>query len=261
MGETIELYGVKRKGRPSILSFMASNDPLRLWRLAQIDNRLAEVRSRAANLDVGQRLAAEVKALEAKEAEVGGTFRDLTAESRDLELANGGIADKVKRIEAEMYGGKVVSTREVENLSKEIAAQKRQRDKNDDRLLAIMELLPAAEEAAKKWARALDQRKKMLAARQVEAKTERAGLEEEYKRLAAERPERAKALSPSLVARYDDIKVKHGGIGMVEVNLKDGTCSGCGTHLPERTIQGLKDDKVMACETCHRLLYYTEGAV
>ncbi|RYF45944.1 MAG: hypothetical protein EOO38_15085 [Cytophagaceae bacterium] len=32
-------------------------------------------------------------------------------------------------------------------------------------------------------------------------------------------------------------------------------------HLPERTIQGLKDDKPLACETCHRLLYYTEGVV
>ena len=240
---------------------MASNDSLRLWRVAQIDNRLADVRSRAAGLDVGQRLAAEVKALETKEAEAGGAFRGLTAESRDLELANGGIADKIKRVESEMYGGKAVSTREVENLNKEIAAQKRQRDKNDDRLLAIMELLPPAEESAKKWARALDQRRKMLAARQAEAKAERAALEAEYKRLAAERPERAKALSPSLIARYEDIKAKHGGIGMVEVSLKDGTCAGCGTHLPERTIQGLKDDKVMACETCHRLLYYTEGAV
>lgn len=240
---------------------MASNDVLRLWRLAQIDNRLADVRNRAASLDVGQRLAAEVKALEAKDAEVGGAFRDLSAESRDLELANGGIAEKVKRIEAELYGGKIVSTREVDNLNKEIAAQKRQRDKNDERLLELMELIPPAEEQAKKWSRALEQRRKMLAARQAEAKTERAALEEEYKRLAAERPERAKAVPPTLIARYDGIKAKHGGIGMVEVNVKDGTCSGCGTHLPERTIQNLKDDKAATCETCHRLLYYTEGAV
>lgn len=240
---------------------MAANDSMRLWRLAQIDNRLADVRSRAANLDVGQKLAAEVKALEAKEAEVGGAFRALTAEQNDLELANGGIADKIKRIEAELYGGKVVSSREVENLNKEIAAQKRQRDANDERLLALLDLVPPAEETAKKWTRALDQRRKMLAARQVEAKAERAKLEAEYKALAAERPERAKAVPPAALARYDGIRAKHGGIGMVEVNVKDGTCAGCGTHLPERTIQNLKDDKLVACETCHRLLYYTEGAV
>ncbi len=239
---------------------MPANDSMRLWRLAQIDNALTDVRQKAANLDVGGKLASEVKALEAKEAEVGGAYRALAAESKDLELANAGIAEKLKRIDADLYSGKS-SNREIENLNKEIAAQKRHRDENDDRLMALMELIPPAEETAKKWGRALDQRRKMLAARQTEAKAERAALEARYKELAAQRPEVAKIVPPSTLARYDSIRQKHGGIGMVEVNIKDATCTGCGTHLPERTIQGLKDDKVMHCETCHRLLYYTEGAV
>ena len=239
---------------------MAANDTLRLWRLAQIDNRLAEVRGRAANLDVGQKLAAEVKALEAKEAETGGAFRSLAAESKDLELANAGIAEKLKRIETDLYSGKA-SSREIENLNKEAAAQKRQRDQNDERLLLLMDEIPPVEETAKKWARALEQRRKMLVARQTEAKAERVQLETAYKALAQKRPEAAKIVPPTLLARYESIRAKHGGIGMVEVNVKDATCSGCGTHLPERTIQGLKDDKTMICETCHRLLYYTEGAV
>ena len=239
---------------------MVANDTMRLWRLAQIDNRLADARGRAAKLDVGQKLAAEVKALEAKEAEVGGAYRGLMGESKDLELANAGIAEKLKRIDAEMYGGKV-GAREIENLNRDAAAQKRLRDANDERLLAIMDLAPPAKEAAEKWGRARDQRRRMLAARQAEAKAERAALETEYKELAAKRPEAAKIVSPSLLARYDSIRQKHGGIGMVEVDLKYNTCTGCGTHLPERTIQGLKDEKALTCETCHRLLYYTEGAV
>jgi predicted nucleic acid-binding Zn-ribbon protein len=241
---------------------MASNEILRLWRLAQIDNRLADVRQRAANLDVGQKLTAEIKQIEAKVAEVGGAHHSLSGESTDLELANGGIADKIKRVEKELYGGKVVAAKEVENLTKEIAALKRQSEKNDERLMELMELIPPAAETAAKWTRALEQRKQMLAKRQVEAKAERAALETEYKELAVKRPELAKIVTPpSLLARYELIKTKHAGLGMVEVNTKDNTCSGCGTHLPERTIQGLKDDKPMTCETCHRLLYYTEGLV
>ena len=241
---------------------MAANDSLRLWRLAQIDNRLADVRSRAAGLDVGQRLAAEVKALETKEAEVGGAYRDLVAESRDLELANGGIVDKIKRIETELYGGKVVSTREVENLNKEIAAQKRQRDKNDDRPArdhgAPAERRGGREEvgpAPSSSGRGCSQ------ARQVEAKAERTGLEGEYRALAAERPERAEGA----VARPRRALRGHQGQAR---RHRDGRGRTQRRHLhrvrhpsPERTLQGLRDDKVMACETCHRLLYYTEGAV
>ena len=240
---------------------MASNDVLRLWRLAQLDHRLTDVRQRAANLDVGQKLAAEVKALEAKVAETGGEYHGLAGEAKDLELTNAGIADKLKRIDKELYGGKIVSSREVETLNKEIAAQKARRDANDERLLELMDLVPPAQDTAKKWDRALTQRKEMLAKRQGEARTERTALEEEYKGLAARRPELAKIVPPSLLARYESIKTKHAGVGMVEVNVRDHSCAGCGTHLPERTIQNLKDDKAMACETCHRLLYYTEGAV
>lgn len=239
---------------------MAGNDTTRLWRLAQIDNRLADVRKRAAGLDVGQKLAAEVKAIEAKEVEFGGAYRALAGEQSDLELANGSIAEKLKRIETDLFSGRA-SSREIENLNKETAAQRRIRDANDDRLMQIMEAIPVAEETAKKWSRALDQRRRMLAARQVEAKAEREALETEYRTLAAKRPDAIQGLSPSTLARYESIRQKHGGIGMVEVNRKDNTCTGCGTHLPERTIQGLRDDKVLACETCHRLLYYTEGAL
>lgn len=240
---------------------MASNESLRLWRLAQLDNRLAEVRARAANLDVGQKLAAEVKAVEAKAAEVNAAFHGMVGESKDLELANASIAEKIKRVDKELYGGTVVSPREIEKLNKEIAAQKKQSEKNDERLLELMESIPPAEETATKWARALEQRKKMLAARQAEARTEQAALQTEYKELGAKRPEIAKIVNPSLLARYESIRQRHGGIGMVQVDIKRNTCEGCGTHLPERTIQGLKDDKPLACETCHRLLYYTEGMV
>ena len=239
---------------------MASNDTMRLWRLAQIDHRLADVRGRAANMDVGQKLAAEVRALEAKEAEIGGAHRALAAESKDLELANASIAEKLKRIDADLYSGKT-SAREIENLNREAESQRRQRDGNDERLLSLMESIPPAEAEATKWSRALAQRRRMLAARQEEAKAERTSLEAIYKDLAPKRAEAAKIVPPTLLARYESIRAKHGGIGMVEVNPKDATCTGCGTHLPERTIQGLKDDKTMACETCHRLLYYTEGAV
>lgn len=240
---------------------MSSTDTMRLWRLAQLDNRLADVRSRAAGLDVGQKLAAEVKALEAKVAETDGAAHALRGESSDLELANGTIAEKIKRIDKELYGGKVVSSREIEGLQKEIAAQKKQSERNDERILELMESIPPAEETAAKWKRALDQRRQMLAKRQAEARVERTALETEYKDLATRRPELAKIVPPSLLTRYESIRQKHGGIGMVEVNIKDTSCTGCGTHLPERTIQGLKDGKALSCETCHRLLYYTEGAI
>ncbi|HEY0867916.1 MAG TPA: C4-type zinc ribbon domain-containing protein, partial [Fimbriimonas sp.] len=138
---------------------------------------------------------------------------------------------------------------------------KRQRSANDERIMELWDLVPPAQERAKQVQAKLDEAKHRLNERKKAALQERKNIEQEFNRLNALRPEAAKGISPTLLARYEDIKKKHGGIGMAQVNRQSVTCDGCGTHLPERTIAALKDDRVMTCETCHRLLYYTEGLV
>ena len=239
---------------------MAANDTLRLWRLAQIDNKLTEVRGRAATLDVGQKLAAEVKAVEAKHAEVDEDYHRLAGESKDLELTNAGIADKVRRIEAEMYSGKP-SSREIENLNKEIAAQKRNRDANDDRLMALMEILPPAEETAKKWSRALDgaAQDARRAAGRGEGRAGRPGGRVQGSGDEAAGGREDRAARPSRPLRLDPAEARRRRDGRGE---RQGPLLHRLRHPPPRAHDpGLKDDKALVCETCHRLLYYTEGMV
>jgi uncharacterized protein len=232
----------------------------RLWKLHEIDAAIVEIRTRAAALDPGRKAQAELQALEAKHAEVGGKARGLSQELQDLELGQQGIADKLKRIERDMYGGKVTSPREVEALEKEIASLKRQRDANDERILELWETLPPAKEAAERLERQIEAKKAEVAEARKRAIEEKKRLEEEFARLTKLRPEATGGISPNLLARYDAIRQKHGGLGMAEV-ARGVHCGGCGTLLPERTLAGLKDDKSMTCESCHRILYLREGIV
>jgi predicted nucleic acid-binding Zn-ribbon protein len=239
---------------------MASLELQRLWKLAQIDNRLVDVRNRAAALDPGRAIMAEIQALEKEDAEIGGNARALSAEQKDLELQQASLDDKLRRIDKEMYGGKIVNAREVETLEKEIAAIKRQKDRNDDRLLELLDLVPPAQAAAKKIEDRIANAKKRLAERRKTALADKAALEDEFKRLNAARPEAAKNVPPTLMPRYENAKQRGGGVGMVQVTSKF-TCGGCGTHIPERAVQALKDEKLVTCESCHRILYFTTGLV
>lgn len=239
---------------------MASPELQRLWKLAQIDNRILDIRTRAAALDPGRAIQAEIKALTEQEAEVGGHARSLHAEQKDLELLQSSLDDKLKRIDKEMYGGKIVNAREVENLEREIASIKRQKDKNDDRILELMDLLPPAQAAAKKIEVKLADANNRLAARRKQAIEEKTNLETEFKRLNALRPEALKNAPASLMPRYENSKQRGGGIGMVQMS-KGETCGGCGTHIPERAVQALREEKLVTCEACHRILYYTDGLV
>jgi predicted nucleic acid-binding Zn-ribbon protein len=235
-------------------------DLQRLWKLAQIDNRIHDIRSRASALDIGKSIQAEIAALEAEEAKVGGHARALHAEQKDLELQQASLDDKLKRLERDLYGGKVVNAREVENINREIESIKRQKDRNDDRLLELLELVPPAQKAAKRVDVKLLDAKKRLAERRTKALEEKSTLEADFKRLTTVRPDVAKNVSPPLMARYENAKQRAHGIGMVEITKKNA-CGGCGTMVPERTVQLLKEDKLATCESCHRILYYTEGLV
>ncbi len=239
---------------------MASDDLRRLWRLHLIDSALVEIQHRAASLDPGRKLMAEIKALDARLDEKGGQARGLAGELTDLELKQKSVEEKLKKVDREIYGGSVVNPREVENLEKEVAALKKQRAETDERILQLWELVPPAQAEADAIEAEIATKKKELSIHQKNALRIKGELESEYKERTAERPAAAKAVSPGLLARYDAIRKSHHGTGMGLIT-KGRTCSACGTLVAERTIQGVKDDRIVTCDECHRILYYTEGLI
>ncbi|RYG47849.1 hypothetical protein EON79_06230 [bacterium] len=236
---------------------MASTDLMRLWRLHQIDAGLIEVRQRAAQLNSGK--AQQEKLAQLEEAAEKHPYRVLHAEKTDLELANKTVEDKIKKFEGQLYGGTVVSSREVATLEKEIESLKRQRDRSDERLLSMMDELPPLEASYKATNDKLEEAKRAVASARKAAVAMRTELETRYKDLNAERPTTAKLIPPALLAKYEGVR-KARGTGMAMV-VNRQTCGGCGTALPERIREFAEAGKTVACETCQRILYYTEGLV
>ena len=159
-----------------------------------------------------------------------------------------------------MYGGSVVNPREVENLEKEILLLKRQRDANDEKILGLWDVIPPAKEAASKIEAKIVEKQKQVNERKKAAMAEKTFLETEFARLTKLRPDALRGIGPGLMNKYDSIRQRMGGVGMAEATRKN-TCGGCGTVLAERMVQSLKEEKVVTCESCHRILYYSEGVV
>lgn len=231
----------------------------KLWQLHQIDASLLEIQKRAAALDPGKAIMAQIKALEAEYADKGGRAKALHAEQTDLELQQKGMEDKVAKINKELYGGAVVSPREVEMMEKEIVSIKKRRGDLDERLLELMDLVPPAQVEAAALEKKIHAARVQLKDHQKKALDMKAQLEENYKRFSAARPKAAAEVEKVLLSKYESIRQRHGGVGMAEA--KTGSCGACGTRLPERTMTLLKDDKLTLCDNCHRILYYTEGLI
>ncbi len=232
----------------------------RLWQLNEIDVALVELRKRAAALDPGKHILNQIKALEEDFVVKGGRAKELSSEQTDLELKQKGIDEKLKKIDKDLFGGKIVNPREVEALEKEIEMLKRQRGSMDERLLELMELVPPAQAAADEVQKKIGAKKAELMDYQKRVVKEQERIKSEFARISAQRPEVAKSIDAGTLARYEAIRQKHGGVAMSKIT-KIRTCEMCGMNLPEKSIDAARQDRLVTCEACHRILYYTEGLV
>lgn len=240
---------------------MAAGDLLKLWKLHLIDSGLVEVRKRAAALDPGKRIMSEIKALEEELETTGGEYKRLHAEQTDLELQQKSIDDKIKRADREIYGGKIINPREIENLQREITSLKAKKDEHDFRLLELLDLMPPAKVVADQIQAKIDAKKKELGEHQKKVLLTKSQLEADFKTLNSQRGTALAQVPPALLPRYDAIRQNHDGTAMAQINMKTGTCGACGMKLPVKSIEHAKEDRVVTCEACHRILYYTEGLV
>ena len=238
---------------------MSSLELRKLWRLHQIDASLVEIRKRAAALDPGRALQAQMEILKAEHAEKLAQEKAVSGEMTDLELQQKTLSDKIKKFDKELFGGKVVNPREVETIEKEIESLKRRRSDLETEWLVASERIKPASDAVKEVDIRLSALRAQDKTHQSKAMDLKAQLESEFKRFTEARPAALKEVDPALLAKYDALRARLGGVAMSEA--KNSTCSACGNTLPTRTMTLLREDRVVSCEQCHRILYYTEGVL
>lgn len=225
-----------------------------LFKLHEVDAAMVDAKKRHDNMDPGREIAARMQAV-SKEHEAAKHEADrLVGELKDAELLQKSIQEKIAKFDKQLYGGTIISPREVENFQKEIGLLKVQRDGLDDRILELWELVPPAQAAEKELAVQVETLKAELDAHQKKVVEERAKLAALYKELAARRPALAAKVDANLLKIYEANRARHGGVGMAEID-PNNNCARCGMSVPRKTIDAVGRDVVMTCESCHRIFY------
>ena len=239
---------------------MASADLTRLYKLHLIDVGILEIRKKAVSLEAGKKLQAELDTFAKQVKDLEVRFHKAHAEQKDLELTNQQIDDKVKNIDKLLFSGSVTNPKEVEAYEAQKKSFGKQKDASEERLLTVWDEVAVAEKMFKAELAKLEAKTKTLDEWKAKAATFKAQLESKYKELSAKRPAAANGINPSLIAKYEAGKQQHHGIG-VAVVTKQQTCEECGTKVSDKSIESIKDDRIVNCEECHRILYWTGGIV
>jgi predicted nucleic acid-binding Zn-ribbon protein len=227
-----------------------------------IDTTLDQLRHRRVNLPERAELKdveAKRKALEAEYAEAVAVRDEVASRQANFEKDIAASEARVIEIDKRMYSGEVTASRDLEAMTKEIASiRSRVSTLEDHALEAMDEREPLDATVSELEAR--DAGYVELAARlRAAIAAAESEIDAELAREEAARAAAATSVPADLLAEYERLRTRLGGIGAAR--LEHGTCMGCRMKLPATELDRIKHqppDALVHCDQCGRILVHSD---
>ncbi len=235
-----------------------SNPVILLEKIQKIDLEIKEIGEKRAEYKRRlEGLFQEIKTLEEKVEGFSKELQGFEDSIKEIEERIRQNEEKIKRDEKRLDD--VKNEKEYNALIKEINSAKKSNRNNEQQLTSLLDKAEKKrsllEEREGELKRKRDEHKNLV--QEMEMKSvEWEKTVEEKKRL---RETIVKDVRPDLLRRYETIRTKRGGLGVVGVSNE--TCLGCYMHIPPQMYIQLKmgTEEIISCPHCHRLLYFEKG--
>lgn len=227
-------------------------------RLQDLDKSIRELTLEISALP--KHISEIAKKLEQHERKLEADRAALSANQKDRKRMEGEIQaqeQKISKLKTQMLEAKTndqyrVFQTEIEFCESEI-------HRAEDRILELMGESEALERNVKAADAALKEEKNHVEAEKDQARQRTAGDKKQLEELQNERKSVAAGMNPSLYRNYERIRKGRRGIAVAEA--VDGRCTACHMAMRLQFFQDLRrDEQVMYCESCGRILYYNPPA-
>ncbi|MXY72997.1 MAG: hypothetical protein F4Y97_08190 [Dehalococcoidia bacterium] len=209
----------------------------------------AELEGARADLEDDEALqAAQTAATEADER-----CASLEREQRRLEGEIDGLVARVEREEKRLYDGSVKLPKELEGIQQEVASLRSRLSDVEDTELALLDRLEEAEGARDSARDALAQEETASKEKHERVGGDITRLEGRIEATTGERDACKARLTATLVAQYEDLRRRKGGVAVT--HLRAGACTGCRVSVPPSARKRALDPEAPAlCPNCERIL-------
>lgn len=179
-------------------------------------------------------------------------LEELRKQQRSAEHEADDLTAKLKKIEEELYSGRIRNPKELANLEHEVEIIKGQRGQFDSRILEIME-------QADQTTRSMSDAESKLGAVEAEWNQQHQHLSADLERLklvladfTQRRQQLTAGIEPAAVEAYQGLRKAR---GMAVVKVERGICGGCRVALPSSETQRTRSGELVRCGSCGRILY------
>ena len=230
-----------------------------LIQLQEIDGKMRSFMEQKKRLpeflaDLERKREANKKNLESVKDELQTAQKNKRDRDQDLE-AGGQKVEKLKARSSEIKNNK-----EYQALLREIELGEKENKAIEDDILILMEKIDAAAAKITSAEQRSREEEAALQAEQKQREADVAKIEEELKGLERAWQEVVMHVKPDILAQYQILLSTKAGIAITEV--RGESCSGCYMSIPPQIFVNVKkNESIITCPNCHRMLYYKEAIV
>ncbi|MEU3466997.1 zinc ribbon domain-containing protein [Streptomyces sp. NPDC048387] len=223
-------------------------------RLSQLDHKRNSLPEHAEVDSLTKDLSQQRDLLVAAQTQASDAAREQTKAEQDVDQVRQRAARDQQRLES----GAGVSARDLANLQSEVASLAKRQADLEDVVLEVMERLEGAQERVT----TITERVSALEAKLADATARRDAatgeLDAEAAKIAKDREVVVASMPADLMALYERIRVKQGGVGAAR--LYQRRCEGCRLELDMAEVNEIKAaarDQVVRHDNCGRILVRT----
>ena len=235
---------------------MSLTDELsKLHEVQKIDFQIYQREQAIKNMDDGNRLKQFAIDLLKRHDIATAELHKAEAAQRDRELALKSLEQKRATVHEKLYSGRVNNPKELGDLQKDEEMLDAQISELEGTVLELMEQTENARAIAVKLAGELTTAKRRWKDTVTRCQEETARLQKELAELRPKRVTTAAEVDKPLLRRYDEIRQRREGVGMVATG--NDSCPACHVKLNPQVLSSLREGVEMTqCESCTRILLW-----
>lgn len=226
--------------------------------LQALDSAAEALRKRLADMPAAeQAIATALGAARASVDAEKARIQENTQARRALEKDIAGVDTRLARFDD--HKAAVKTNHEYTALLHEISTAKAEKDAIEERLLVLMEEGDTLAAGLKAAERALTEEEDRGRKAKVALETDRAQIDKELTHLSSERARESREVDTALLSKYSQLLKQRKGIAVSK--MTGDICDACHVRLrPHVTQQVRRNDAIVQCDSCQRILYYIPPA-
>lgn len=226
--------------------------PEALYQLQQIDLKILSHRKRLG--EIASALEDRTAIVQAEQAveTARKVLAPIRTKSRDLELEIQSNAQKAKATEDRLYGGKVKSPKELQDMQQEIESLKHRKEQLEETLLETMITVEEAETVLEDSETTLSDVTAAWESDHSALLAEQANLEKQIEDLKQQREKALAPITEESLKHYNSMRKQKANQPISP--MREGSCSICGMEQTMAVQQAVRRGETTTCENCGRIL-------